>query len=122
MKPHRELLVIERDGMRLALPAERIRSVATLLDGRGARLQERFGQAPPTPGERCVALTVDTRGGDAMVPVAGTVSMMTVAAADVAALPALFARSRPVAAVVFAGEASLLVLDADAAAAIGAES
>ena len=110
-----ELIIIERGGVRLGVPARRVAEVADLPHAeRGARLQQRLGQPPLTDDERCFGLRVEAPGGDAVVAVAGRVSIATVPAADIAPLPVLMAGAAPVAAVVFAGEASVLVLDVDA--------
>lgn len=110
-----ELIIVERGGVRLGVPARRVAEVADLPHGeRGARLQQRLGQPPLTDDERCFGLRVEAPGGETVVVVAGRVSITTVSAADIAPLPALLAGAAPVAAVVFAGEASVLVLDVDA--------
>jgi len=110
-----ELIVVERSGMRLGVPARRVSAVADLPPAeRGAQLQQRLGQPPLADGERCFGLRVDAPGGAAVVPVAGRVSIMSVPADEVAPLPALLAGAAPVTAVVFAGEVPVLVLDVDA--------
>jgi hypothetical protein len=111
-----ELIVVERGGVRLGVPAGRVAAVADLPRAeRGAQLQQRLGQPPLAEDERCFGLRVEAPGGDAVVAVAGRVSIATVQAADIAPLPALLAgTAAPVVAVVFAGDASVLVLDADA--------
>ena len=114
-----ELIIVERGGVRLGVPADRIAAVAALPAGeRGARLQQRLGQPPPADDERCFELRVQLRGespgGEAVVAVAGRISIATVPADDIAPLPALLAGAAPVTAVVFDGDASVLVLDVDA--------
>jgi chemotaxis signal transduction protein len=110
-----ELIIVERDGVRLGVPAHRVAAVADLPHGeRDARLQQRLGQPPLTDDERCFGLRVEVPGGEIVVAVAGRVSIATVPTADIASLPALLAGAAPVAAVVFAGDASVLVLDVDA--------
>jgi len=110
-----DLLIVERGGVRLGVPAGRVAAVADLPpDERGAGLQQRLGQPPLADGERCFGLWVEMPGGPAVVPVAGRVSVAAVPAADIAPLPALLACAAPVAAVVFSGEAPVLVLDVDA--------
>jgi hypothetical protein len=110
-----DLLIIERGGVRLGVPAARISAVADLPRREaGAHLQRRLGQPPPADGERCFGLRVEMPGGVAVVDVAGRVSVATVAAAEIAALPSLFAGAAAlIVAVVFA-EAPVLVLDPDA--------
>ncbi len=114
-----ELIVVERDGVRLGVPAARVGAIVELPRADwGAELQERLGQPPWADGERCVGLWVEAPAGDAVVAVAGRVSIATVPAGDIAPLPPLLAGpAAPVVAVVFAGEAPVLVLDADAMAA-----
>jgi hypothetical protein len=110
-----ELIIVERGGVRLGVPAVRIAAIADLPRAeRGAQLQQRLGQPPLADDERCFGLRVDAPGGDTTVAVAGRVSIATVPAADIAPLPALLAGTAPIAAVVFDGEASVLVLDVDA--------
>lgn len=110
-----ELIIVERGGVRLGVPAGRIAAIADLPRAeRGVQLQQRLGQPPLADDERCFGLRVDAPGGDATVAVAGRVSMATVPAADIAPLPELLAGAAPVVAVVFAGGASVLVLDVDA--------
>jgi len=111
-----ELIIVERGGIRLGVPARRV-TVVVDLPGveRGATLQERLGQPPPADEERCFGLWVEVPGGSAEVVVAGRVSITAVPAADIAPLPPLLADAAPpVSAVVFDGEASVLVLDVDA--------
>ena len=110
-----ELIIVERGGVRLGVPAVRIAAISDLPPAeRTARLQQRLGQPPLGEDERCFGLRVDAPGGDAVVAVAGRVSMAAVPAADIAPLPELMAGVAPVTAVVFAEGASVLVLDVDA--------
>lgn len=115
MTPRVELVVVERCGVRLGVPANRIVAVADLSHAeRSAELQQRLGQPPLADHERCFGLRVEVAGGETVVPVAGRVWIAGVPAAEIALLPALFASAAPITAVVFAGDASVLVLDADA--------
>jgi hypothetical protein len=110
-----ELIIVERDGVRLGVPAGRIAEVAALPRAeRGAALQQRLGQPPLADDERCFGLRVEGPGGDAVVAVAGQVTIATVAADEIAPLPKLLAGAAPVTAVVFSGAAPVLVLDVDA--------
>lgn len=110
-----ELIIVERDGVRLGVPADRIAGVAALPDAqRGAALQRRLGQQPLADEERCFGLRVEAPGGDTVVAVAGRVSIATVAADEIAPLPKLLAGAAPVTAVVFSGATPVLVLDVDA--------
>lgn len=110
-----DLLIVERGGVRLGVPAGRISAVADLPRREaGGHLQRRLGQPPLGEGERCFGLRVDMPGGATVVDVAGRVTVATVPAADIAALPWLLASSAvPVVAVVF-DENPVLVLDPDA--------
>jgi hypothetical protein len=112
-----ELVVVERLGVRIGLPAGRIAAVDDLPPGAcSAALQQRLGQPPPQDDERCFGLRVDATSGQTVVEVAGRVSIATVPAEDIAPLPALLSGIAPITAVVFADdEASVLVLDVDAA-------
>lgn len=114
-----EMIIVERGGMRLGVPAARVTEVADLPAAeRGAVLQQWLGQPPLGDDERCFGLRMEAPGGAAMVAVAGRVSVASVPAADVAPLPALLAgAASPIVAVVFSGDAPVLVLDADAVAA-----
>ncbi len=114
-----EMIIVERGGVRLGVPAARVAAVADLPPAeRSATLQQRLGQPPPADDERCFGLQVEAPGGAAMVAVAGRVSVASVPAADVAPLPPLLAgAASPIVAVVFSGDAPVLVLDADAMAA-----
>ena len=110
-----ELLVIERSGVRLGVPAARVAGVAELpVVDCDARLQQRLGQPPAAEGERCFGLRVEAPGGESVVAVAGRVSMAAVQEDEIAPLPALFAGLGPVTAVVFTADAPVLVLDVDA--------
>jgi hypothetical protein len=113
-----EMLVIERGGMRLGVPAARVAAVADLPAAACApRLQQRLGQPPLTDGERCFGLRVQVPGGETVVEVAGRVSIAAVPETEIAPLPALFLGVlgvAPVTAVVFAADAPVLVLDVDA--------
>lgn len=110
-----ELLVIERAGVRLGVPAARVAAVADLPEGvRSARLQQRLGQPPLADDERCFGLRVAAPGGETVVTVAGRVSIASVLEAEIAPLPALLAGVAPVTAVVFGDDAPVLVLDVDA--------
>jgi hypothetical protein len=110
-----ELIIVERAGMRLGVPAGRIAGVADLPGAeRGAQLQQRLGQPPLSDDERCFGLRVEAPGGDAVVAVAGRVSIATVPADDIAPLPPLLVGAAPVTAVVFSGATPVLVLDVDA--------
>ncbi len=116
MTPPVELIVVERGGVRLGVPARRVTAAFDLPRAeRGAELQQRLGQPPPADDERCLGLRVEAPGGDTVVAVAGRISIATVPAADIAPLPALLAgAAAPVAAVVFGGDGPVLVLDVDA--------
>lgn len=110
-----ELIIVERAGVRLGVPASRVAAVADLPPGmRSVVLQQRLGQPPLTTGERCFGLRLDTARGETVVTVAGRVSIASVTDDDIAPLPALLAGAAPVHAVVFDGDASVLVLDVDA--------
>jgi hypothetical protein len=110
-----DLIIIERGGVRLGVPAGRVAAVADLPRAEhGAGVQQRLGQPPVGDGERCFGLRVPVPGGDAVVAVAGRISIATVPAADIAPLPALLACAAPIAAVVFDAASSVLVLDVDA--------
>lgn len=109
-----ELLVIERAGVRLGVPAARVSAVADLpTEHRSARLQQRLGQPPLTDDERCFGLRMTASGGETVVAVAGRVSIAAVQEAEIAPLPALLAGVAPVTAVVFDDDAPVLVLDVD---------
>ena len=110
-----DLLIVERGGVRIGVPAGRISAVSDLPRREAAaHLQRRLGQPPLAEDERCFGLRVETAGGQAMVDVAGRVTVATVPAGDIAALPSLLASSAgPVGAVVF-DESPVLVLDPDA--------
>jgi hypothetical protein len=111
-----ELVVIERLGVRLGLPAERVAAVDDLPAREcSAALQQRLGQPPPQDDERCFELRVDVAGGQTVMAVAGRVSIATVLAEDIAPLPPVLAGIALISAVVFADDASVLVLDVDAA-------
>jgi len=110
-----ELIIVERSGVRLGVPARRVAAVADLPPAeRGAQLQQRLGQPALADGERCFGLRVDASGGQTIVAVAGRLSLATMAADDIAPLPPLLVGAAPVVAVVFDGESSVLVLDVDA--------
>ena len=111
-----ELIIVERGGMRLGVPADRVAEIAAL-PWDEALLQQRLGQPPPTEDERCFALRVmraGALGGDDVVAVAGRVSIAEVPADEISPLPELLAAAAPVTAVVFAGDNPVLVLDVDA--------
>jgi hypothetical protein len=109
-----DLIIVDRGGVRLGVPAGRIAAIADLPRAeRSARLQQRLGQPPLSDDERCFGLRVEVSGGDTVVAVAGRVSVATVPAADIAPLPPLLAGGSVVAGVVFE-EAPVLVLDVDA--------
>lgn len=115
-----ELVVVDRAGQRLAIPADRVALIGELpREHRAMPLQERLGQPPLAPGERCVAIAVRTADGHTIVPVAGRVTIAEVAAAELSPLPPLFAGARLVTAVVFGAGGSMLVLDPDAVIAPG---
>ena len=110
-----ELVIIERGGVRLGVLSRHVAEVAHLpAAARGARLQQRLGQPPIADDERCFGLRVEATGGATVVAVAGRVSVASVPAEDIAPLPPLLAGVAPVTAVVFGGEAPVLVLDVDA--------
>jgi chemotaxis signal transduction protein len=111
-----ELIIVERSGMRLGVPAGRVAEVAAL-PWADTLLQQRLGQPPLEDDERCFALRVvrtDAPGGEDVVTVAGRVSITAVPAHEIAPLPELMAGVAPVAAVVFSGDNPVLVLDVDA--------
>ena len=83
-----DLVIVERGGVRLGVPARRVAAIADLPPSeRGAQLQQRLGQPPPADDERCFGLRVEAPGGDAVVAVAGRVSVTTVPASDIVPLP-----------------------------------
>ena len=113
-----ELVIVERGGVRLGVPAGRVSAIDDLDDmastERSARLQQRLGQPPLADAERCCGLRVDGPGGGAVVAVAGRVSIAAVSADEISPLPELLMGVAPVTAVVFDDDAPVLVLDADA--------
>jgi hypothetical protein len=110
-----EILVIERGGVRLGVPAFRVAGIAELPVAEcDARLQQRLGQPAAAEGERCFGLRVLVPGGESLVAVAGRVTIAEIGEDEIAPLPALFAGIAPVTAVVFTADAPVLVLDVDA--------
>jgi hypothetical protein len=115
-----ELVVVDRAGQRLAIPAARVSMIGELPSQlRAVPLQESFGQPPLGAGERCVAIAVRTAEGHTLVSVAGHVTISQVDAADLLPLPLPLAGAGRVAAIVFGEPAAMLVLDVDAVVARG---
>jgi chemotaxis signal transduction protein len=111
-----ELLIVERGGMRLGVPAGRVAEIAAL-PWADSLLQQRLGQPPLADDERCFALRVprsDAPGADDVVAVAGRVTIEVVPADEIAPLPELLSGIALVTAVVFSEANPVLVLDVDA--------
>jgi chemotaxis signal transduction protein len=111
-----ELIIVERGGMRLGVPAARVAEIAAL-PWAESLLQQRLGQPPLTEDERCFALRMvrtNAAGADDVVTVAGRVTIEEVPADQIAPLPELLSDVALVTAVVFSEAKPVLVLDVDA--------
>jgi hypothetical protein len=108
-----ELVVVERGGVRVALPATEVIAIGELVaEEPAAPLYEYLGQPAPEPGERQLGLRVRGRLGPELVAAVGRVTITAVATERLAPVPALLAGTGPICAIVFGDDAApLLVLD-----------
>jgi len=110
-----ELVIVERGGVRLGVPADRISAIDDVPDAqRAVRLQQQLGQPPLGEDERCFGLRIAGPTGESVVSVAGRVTIVPVPADEISPLPELMSRVAPVTGVVFGDDTPVLVLDADA--------